>query len=313
MPKAQVNGIELAYETFGTGEPVVLIMGIGAPMVFWDESFCRDLAGRGFAVTRFDNRDVGHSSWLEHLGVHGMNDLLKQRLLGRRVSAAYTLDDMAKDTALLIEALGHSSAHVIGMSLGGMVAQCLALNHPERVRSLTLVMTTPGELWANVPTLRAYSALTSKPGRTREAAIARQITMFEKVGGTRHNSPVNLVSKMAGLHFDRGVYPKGFMRQYAAVLAAPGRLRKLARLRVPTLVVHGSEDPLVRPLGGRLIAAAVPGAKFCLVQGMGHDLGPTIWPFLIERFVENTRRDSASLPSAPSLGSLWASPVAVPG
>ena len=313
MPKAQVNGIELAYETFGKGEPVLLIMGIGAQMVFWDESFCRDLAARGFEVTRFDNRDVGHSSRLEHLGVQGMAEVIKQRVLGRRVQAAYTLEDMAKDTAQLIEALGHSSAHVIGMSLGGMVAQCLALNHPERVRSLTLVMTTPGELWANVPTYRAYSALTIKPGRTREAAIARQVEVFARIGGSRHRTPADLISKMTGLHFDRGAYPKGFMRQFAAVMAAPGRLRKLARLRIPTLVVHGTEDPLVRPLGGRLIAAVVPGATLCLVKGMGHDLGPSIWPYLIERFSENARRDAASLPGAPSLKHLWGLPVAVPG
>jgi pimeloyl-ACP methyl ester carboxylesterase len=229
------------------------------------------------------------------------------------VEAPYTLDDMADDTAQLIAALGHSSAHVMGMSLGGMVAQCLAIRHPERVRSLTLIMTTPGELWANVPTITAYSALTGKPGRTRDAAIARQIDVFRMIGGSRHGSPASLVSKIAGLQFDRGPYPRGFMRQFAAVLAAPGRLRNLARLRVPTLVVHGSEDPLVRPIGGRLIAAAVPGAKLCLVEGMGHDFGPSLWPFVIDRFEENSRRPAGSLPSAPSLKSMWTLPVTVPG
>ncbi|MFT3925836.1 MAG: alpha/beta hydrolase [Myxococcales bacterium] len=313
MSKAQVNGIELAYETFGKGEPVILIMGIGGQMVFWDEAFCHDLAARGFQVTRFDNRDVGHSTRLEHLGVQSLNDVIKQRLLGGNVRAGYSLDDMAKDTAGLIEALGHTSAHVIGMSLGGMVAQCLAINHPERVRSLNLIMTTPGELWANVPTYRAYSALTGKPGRTREAVIARQVDVFKKIGGSRHGSPASLVSKMAGLHFDRGTYPKGFMRQFAAVLSAPGRLPRLTRVRIPTLVVHGSEDPLVRPLGGRLLAAAIPGAQLCMVQGMGHDLGPSIWPFFIERFVENSKRKVSDLPSSPSLKPLIAPPISVPG
>jgi pimeloyl-ACP methyl ester carboxylesterase len=312
MPKAKVNGIELAYETFGTGEPLILVMGIGSQMVLWDEEFCWSLASRGFEVTRFDNRDVGLSTRLEHLGVQHMNTVLKQRLLGQRVDAAYSLDDMADDTAGLIEALGHASAHVVGMSLGGMVAQCLALKHPKRVRSLTLIMTTPGELWANVPTLKAYTALTERPGKTREAAIARHQRMYKKIGGTQHNSPPALVAKFAGAHFDRGSYPRGFARQYAAVIAAPGRLPRLGRIRVPSLVVHGSEDPLVRPLGGRLIASAIPGAEFALIRGMGHDIGPTIWPYLIDRIVANTRRDPASLPSSPSLEPLWARAMSVP-
>jgi len=313
MPKAQVNGIELAYETFGAGEPVILIMGIGGQMVFWDEAFCLALASRGFAVTRFDNRDVGHSTRLEHLGVQALNDVIKQRLLGGNVRAGYSLYDMADDTAGLIQALGHTSAHVVGMSLGGMVAQCLAIKHPERVRSLTLIMTTPGELWANVPTYRAFSALTGKPGRTREAVIARQVDVFKKIGGSRHGSPASLVEKMAGLQFDRGTYPKGFMRQFAAILSASGRLSRLRRVRIPTLVVHGSEDPLVRPIGGRLLAAAIPGATLCMVEGMGHDLGPSIWPFLIDRFAENARRKAADLPHAPSLKPMLASTISVPG
>jgi pimeloyl-ACP methyl ester carboxylesterase len=291
---------------------VLLIMGIGAQMVWWDEAFCRALAARGFEVTRFDNRDVGHSTRLEHLGVQGLNDVLKQRLLGR-LRPAYTLDDMAEDTAQLMQALGHSSMHVIGTSLGGMVAQCLALNHPERVRSMTLVMTSPGELWAGVPTYGAFRALTSKRQRTREAVIARQIEVMRTLGGTRHNSPASLVGKMAALQFDRGIYPKGFMRQYAAAVAAPSRVRSLRSVRIPTLVVHGTVDPLLRSIGGRVLAAAIPGARLCLVEGMGHDLGPSIWPFFLDRFEDNARRERASLPSASSLETLWASPVAVPG
>jgi pimeloyl-ACP methyl ester carboxylesterase len=313
MPKAKVNGIELAYETFGAGEPILLIMGIGGQMVMWDERFCRDLAARGFEVTRFDNRDVGESTRLEHLPALRMNEVLKRRLLGQPVGEAYTLYDMADDVAGLIQALGHDSAHVLGMSLGGMVAQCLAIKHPERVRSLNLVMTTPGELWANVPTRKAYKALSEKPGKTREQAIERAQRMFKGIGGSRHNSPAELIAKMAGLQFDRGSYPRGFARQYAAVLSAPGRLSRLRKLRVPTLVVHGSEDPLVRPLGGRLIAAAIPGARFELVEGMGHDLGPSIWPFLIEQVAENARRSRSSLPEKASLEPLWARPTAVAG
>jgi pimeloyl-ACP methyl ester carboxylesterase len=311
MPKAQVNGIEIAYETFGEGEPVLLIMGIGGQMVMWDEQFCRDLAARGFQVTRFDNRDVGESTRLEHLRALRMNEVLKRRLLGQPVGEAYTLYDMADDAAALIRALGHESAHVVGMSLGGMVAQCLAIKHPERVRSLNLIMTTPGELWATIPTRRGYVALSEKPGKTRDQAIERALRMFGRIGGTRHNSPASLIAKMAGLQFDRGSYPPGFARQYAAVVAAEGRLRRLAKLRVPTLVVHGSEDPLVRPIGGRLIAAAIPGARFELIEGMGHDLGPSIWPYLIDGIVANSRRSRANLPQKPSLEPLWTRPISV--
>lgn len=311
MPSAKVNGVELAYETFGTGEPVVLIMGIGAQMVMWDEAFCLDLAARGFAVTRFDNRDVGASTRLDQLPVQPMEEVLKRRFTGRPVGEAYSLDDMATDTAGLIEALGHRSAHVVGMSLGGMVAQCLALNHPEKVRSLNLIMTTPGELWANVPTLRAYSALTEKPGKTRQAAIERHVKMFAKITGGKHSSPRALVEKMAALQFDRGLNPRGFARQFAAVISASGRLPRLKDLRVPTHIIHGSEDPLVRPIGGRLLAATIPGARFDLVDGMGHDIGPSIWPFLIERIHRNSRREATSLPMRGKFSHMWRPAISV--
>lgn len=311
MPKAQVNGIELAYETFGEGEPIVLIMGIGGQMVLWDEHFCRALAARGFKVIRFDNRDVGESSRLDHLGVEHPRDVLIKRLLGRPIRPPYTLDDMADDTAGLIEHLGYSSAHVVGMSLGGMVAQCLALKHPDRVRSLTLIMTNPGELWANIPKLSAYMALTAKVGKTKEAAIARQIKMFKTIGSTIHNTPEERVAEIAALHFERGVYPKGFARQYAALLGSPSRLRRLHTLRVPTVVIHGAEDPLVPPIGGRLLAAFIPGASFALIRGMGHDLGPSVWPFVIDEIVLNSKRPRLTSGKWPALRALFTRPITV--
>ncbi len=311
MPSAKVNGIELAYETFGSGEPVVLIMGIGCQMVMWDEKFCRDLAARGFEVTRFDNRDVGKSTQLDHLGAQPLEEVLKRRFTGRPVGEAYTLYDMADDTAGLIEALGHSSAHVVGMSLGGMVAQCLAIKHPERVRSLNLIMTTPGEIWANTPTIRGLSALMSRPARNRDAVIRHQVKTFKQIGGTRHNSPPELIEKFAAQQYDRGMNPRGFARQFAAVIAAEGRLPKLAKLRVPTQVIHGSVDPLVRPLGGRLLASAIPGARFDLIAGMGHDIGPSIWPLVIERVYENSKRDAQTLPERGKISNMVRRPVAV--
>jgi pimeloyl-ACP methyl ester carboxylesterase len=305
MPKVQVNGVELAYETFGEGEPLVLIMGIGGQMLLWDEQFCRDLAARGYRVVRFDNRDVGESSRLDHLGFQHPRDVLKRRLLGRQVRPEYTLDDMADDTAGLIAALGLGSAHVVGMSMGGMIAQCLGLRHPTKVRSLTLIMTNPGELWANIPTPSAYAALTERSGKTREESQARQVRMFKRIGSTIHNTPEDRVAEIAGLTFDRGVYPRGFARHYAAIIGAESRLRRLTKLRVPTLVVHGAEDPLVPPIGGRLLAAAIPGAEFMLIRGMGHDLGPSCWRHVIDGIVANGKRSAASLPEKPRLSAFF--------
>jgi pimeloyl-ACP methyl ester carboxylesterase len=311
MEKAPVNGIELAYETFGEGEPLVLVMGIGMQMVMWDEQFCRGLAVRGFKVIRFDNRDVGQSTKLDHLGFQRPKELLKRRLLRRPVRAEYTLDDMAGDTAALIEHLGFSSAHVVGMSLGGMVAQCLALNHPEKVRSLTLVMTNPGEIWANFPKLRAVSALFGKPGKTPAGALERAISGFRAIGGSLHNTPRERVIRLAGQQFQRGIYPRGFARQFAAIMAAPSRLRRLRELRVPTLVVHGADDPLIPPLGGRLLAAAIPGAKLVLIRGMGHDMGPSVWRYVIERIAENSQRDVRLTGTRPALGALFQPPTSL--
>jgi pimeloyl-ACP methyl ester carboxylesterase len=311
MQKAQVNGIELAYETFGDGEPLVLIMGIGMQMVMWDEQFCKELAARGFTVIRFDNRDVGQSTKLDHLGVQKPKDVLKKRLLGKPVHPEYTLDDMARDTAALIQHLGFSSAHVVGMSLGGMVAQCLALAHPEKVRSLTLIMTNSGDIWANIPRFKAVSALLGKPGKTREAAIERAIAGFQAIGGTLHNTPRERAGSLAGLQFDRGIHPRGFARQFAAVMAAPSRLRRLRSLRSPTVVVHGAEDPLVAPLGGRLLAAVIPGAKLALIRGMGHDMGPSVWRYVIERIVDNSRREGPRVATRPALGALFQRPIPV--
>lgn len=311
MQKAPVNGIELAYETFGEGEPLILIMGIGMQMVMWDEQFCRELAARGFKVIRFDNRDVGQSTKLDHLGYQKPKDLLLQRLLGRPVHPEYTLEDMARDTAALIEYLGYSSAHVVGLSLGGMVAQCLALDHPEKVRSLTLIMTNPGEIWANIPKLRAVATLLGKPAKTREEALELAVASFKAIGGTMHNTSREDVIRLTSQQFDRGVHPRGFARQFAAVMAAPGRLRRLRRLRVPTLVVHGSEDPLVPPLGGRLLAAAIPGAKLALIRGMGHDMGPSVWRYVIQRIAENRDRDVRPQGLRPALGALLRLPTSL--
>jgi len=312
MPKVTVNGVELAYETFGYGEPLVLIMGIGGQMVLWDENFCRALADKGFHVIRFDNRDAGQSSQLDHLPTYHPRDVLRRRLLGKTIKAAYTLDDMADDTIGLLDALGLPWAHVVGMSLGGMVAQCLALRYPRRVRSLALIMSNTGELWVNVPARRAYSALISKAPRSREELVQRQVHLFRAMGASPHRTPEERVAEIAGQHYDRGIHPRGFARQYAALMASPGRLGLLGRILAPTVVIHGAEDPLVRPLGGRLLACGIPGARFALIGGMGHDLSPSVWPRVIDEITTNSKRvQGAPRNLARSLRALFARPISV--
>jgi pimeloyl-ACP methyl ester carboxylesterase len=291
MPKVRVNGdVELAYESFGEGEPLLLIMGIGAQRVLWDEAFCQQLAARGFRVIRFDNRDVGESTRLDKLPVPNVRKVLARRLLGRKVEAPYSLDDMANDTIGLMDALGIDRAHLVGLSLGGMVAQCAALLHPTRVRSLVIFMSAPGEVWAAMPTLAAARALTAQPPRSREGAVEHALKLWRTIGAAPHNTPEERLRELSGQQFDRGVSPRGFARQFAAILAAPPRTRKLSKLRVPTAVIHGLNDPLIPHLAGRLIASQIPGARLTVIKGMGHDLGPSAWPYAIDTIVENAHR-----------------------
>lgn len=291
MPKLTANGIQLHYESFGEGEPLVLIMGIGGQMIQWDEDFCRALSSEGYRVIRFDNRDVGESDVLNHLGTPNINEVMARRLFGRPVPAPYTLDDMADDTKGLLDALGIDKAHIVGMSLGGMVAQCMALRHPERVRSLCIIMSAPGELWAGLPTPKAFSALTYRSNaRGEQAAIDYQLNLFRTVSASPHRTPEHRLRELASQHFRRGSHPRGFARQFSAIVASPGRLKRLSQVRIPTLVIHGQEDPLILPWAGRLIAARIPGARLSVIANMGHDLGPTLWEYVIEAIHDNARR-----------------------
>jgi pimeloyl-ACP methyl ester carboxylesterase len=291
MHTVRANGIELTYESFGQGEPLILIMGIGAQMIQWDTPFCEQLASHGFQVIRFDNRDVGKSERVDHLGKPNTRNILKQRLLGQKIEAPYTLHDMARDVVGLMDALGLPAAHIVGMSLGGMVAQCLALDHPTRVRSLCIIMSSPGDLLVSAPAPHAFRALNYRPkARGREAVVEYQTNLFRAVAPEPHRTPTQRLRELAELHYERGVSPPGFARQFAAVLASPGRLNRLHSLHIPTVVIHGAKDPLVRPIAGRLIAARIPGAKLHIVESMGHDLAPSTWPFVVAQIEKNARR-----------------------
>ncbi|MCA9705056.1 MAG: alpha/beta hydrolase [Myxococcales bacterium] len=282
MPRARVGELELCYESMGQGAPLLLVMGLGAQLVQWPDALCHQLVERGFRVIRFDNRDVGRSSRLDHLGTPRVRPLLVRWGLGRRVVAPYSLDDMADDAAGLLRALGVPRAHVLGVSMGGMIAQLLALRHPGRVASLTSVMSHPGDRRSSIPRPRALRALLQPPPRTRAAAEAMMVRFYQEVGGKGFPFDEAGIRERAGLHFDRGSSPRGVARQIAAILAAPDRRPALRSLQLPSLVIHGLDDPLVRPAGGVRTAKALPGSTLLRIPGMGHDLPRGAWPRIIE-------------------------------
>lgn len=282
MPTVCSNGIELAYEARGEGEPLVLVSGIGMQMVVWPEGFVGGLVARGFRVVVFDNRDVGMSTKLAALGVPPVRRLLARRILGLSVAAPYTLFDMASDVAGLLDALGIERAHVVGASLGGMVAQAMAIAHGGRMKSLVSMMSHPNRrlLTAGLP--HATLRLLKHPGRTRAEVVANQVAFFRTAGSTRFDRDERALAERLGRAYDRSHDPRGFARQLAAVLATGDLTGRLGGVRVPTLVLHGSVDPIFRPAAARETADAVPGAQLRIVEGWGHDLAEGVWPVLVD-------------------------------
>lgn len=288
MPRTRANGIELEYEVIGdSGEPIVLIMGIGAQMIMWPDGFCQALVDRGFQVIRFDNREVGKSTRLHHLPVPDMRRIMLKGLLGFAVDAPYTLVDMADDVAGLMDALDLRDAHVVGCSLGGMVAQTLAIVHPHRLRTLTSMMSTSGKRWTSFGKPRAIRQLLGPPPRNRDEAIERHMLFRRVCGSTKFEIDWDLQRDLAGRSYDRGFYPRGFVRQMAAAMATGDRTAALRFVRTPTLVMHGSVDPLIPLRAGIATARAIPGAKLKIIDGMGHDMPRVLWPTLTDAIAEH--------------------------
>ncbi|MGA7803382.1 alpha/beta fold hydrolase [Bradyrhizobium sp.] len=281
---ARANGIDICYEIFGdaSAEPMLLIMGLGAQMVIWDDEFCAKLAARGFRVIRFDNRDVGQSSKLTGSKRLTPFELFKLRFLRIPVAAPYKLRDMAHDTIGLMDALGITSAHLVGASMGGMIAQEIAISFPERVRSLTSIMSTTGNPKLPPPSPQALAILMAPPPKTKEEFLARfaQTWKFLRVGSFPEDEARDRA--LGERVFARGLNPAGAGRQLRAVLASGSRKPRLHSVRAPTLVIHGSVDPLVRPEGGRDTAASIPGARLLMIEGMGHALPLPVWPEVID-------------------------------
>ncbi|PZG40865.1 alpha/beta hydrolase [Spongiactinospora gelatinilytica] len=282
--RASANGIEIAYESFGSprGRPVLLIMGLATQMIFWDDDFCAMLAARGHHVVRFDNRDVGLSTHLTGAGAPELGDVL-----AGRAAAPYLIEDMAADAAGLMDALGRRSCHVVGASMGGMIAQALAIGYPSRVRSLTSIMSTPAA-GVGPPTDAAISALLAPPATDRDDAVARALEVWSVIGSPGYPLDRERIRRLAGIAYDRSGDPAGSTRQFAAILASPDRRPGLARLALPALVVHGRDDQLIQLPGGLATAEAIPGARLRVFPGMGHDLPYPLWDTIISAITRLT-------------------------
>jgi pimeloyl-ACP methyl ester carboxylesterase len=288
---ARIGEVEIAYEEFGDpGDPaILLIMGLGVQMLGWDEELCGLLAAEGFRVVRFDNRDVGRSTRYE-----GPVPEWGALAVGDGSSATYLLDDMADDAVKLLDHLGIDAAHLIGASLGGMIAQVLALRHPERVLSLTSMMSTTGDRSVGQPHPEALGALFSPPPNDREGIAEWAVRNWRVIGSPGFEPDEEAVRERARRSFDRGYNPRGVGRQLAAILASGDRTAALRELRLPTLVIHGEDDPLIDVSGGKATAAAIPDAKLILIPGMGHDLPRPLWPRFVEQIVANAGRPAGS-------------------
>jgi pimeloyl-ACP methyl ester carboxylesterase len=287
--------IDVAYERFGDPEarPVLLVMGLGTQMLGWPDGFCSALVARELQAIRFDNRDVGLST---HLRDAPAPDVMAA-LAGDTSSAAYTLSDMAADTVGLLDVLGLESAHVVGASMGGMIAQTIAIEHPDRVRSLTSIMSTTGDPTVGQATQEAIGALLSPPASSREEAIERTLAIFRVIGSPGFELDETELRARAGLSYDRADDPLGVARQLLAILASGDRTAGLRSVKAPALVLHGAADPLVDPSGGQATAQAVPDSELVVIDGMGHDLPHALWPQITERMADLVNR--AEPPFAP--------------
>jgi pimeloyl-ACP methyl ester carboxylesterase len=292
---ARANGIDLCYDIFGdaAAEPMLLIMGLGGQMIHWDDDFCRQLAGRGYRVIRFDNRDIGKSSKLSGGKRLTPVELLKLRFLKIPIAAPYKLSDMAEDTVGLMDVLGIKSAHLVGMSMGGMIAQEIAISFPQRVRSLTSIMSTTGNPKLPQPTREAMAILMAPRPTTKDEYIARfaQTWKVLRVGSFPEDEALD--RSRAERTFERGLNPEGVARQLRAILASGSRKERLRAVKAPTLVIHGTVDPLARPEGGKDTAASIPGAKLLMIEDMGHAIPLPMWPQVIDAIDKHAHAASA--------------------
>jgi pimeloyl-ACP methyl ester carboxylesterase len=290
MPRAQANGIEVEYEVLGDpgARPLLLVQGLGSQLVTVDDGFCAALTARGFMVVRFDNRDVGLSTRID--GAQAPD--LAAAWEGDRSTLAYTLEDMADDAAGLLDAVGVRRAHVAGISLGGMIAQLLAIRHPARVRSLASIMSNTGARGVGRPSAEGAGVLFTPMPPARDRYLEQAVANARLAGaGTAFPFDAEAIRRAAARGYDRAYYPAGVGRQLAAALAAVDRTEALRSLRVPTVVVHGDADKIVGVDGGEATAAAVPGARLHRIPGLGHELPRGVWATLADAVAANAERE----------------------
>jgi pimeloyl-ACP methyl ester carboxylesterase len=293
------DGITIAFDTFGkrSDPAVLLIMGLAGPLNWWHPELCRQIAARGFFVIRYDNRDVGKSTILRSAG--GNRRDVVRGFVRPRSTTPYTLSDMASDGVRLLDHLGVKQAHVTGVSMGGMIAQTIAIEHPERVLSLVSIMSTTGRRSVGWQDPRLFPMLLRRSRRTREDVIEQSIHTWRLIGSPAYPTPPDETRERAAETFDRGMSASGVVRQTQAILAQPDRTARLHGLSVPTLVVHGLSDRLVHVSGGRATSRAIPGAELLLIPGMGHDLPRELWQIFADG-IERTAQRAASSSSSSS-------------
>ena len=282
------DDIELCYQTFGDpeGEPLLLVMGLGGPMTWWDPDFCEMLAERGFYVVRYDNRDTGRSSRAKGRVTRAM---LVRAFAGRRVKPPYTMSAFARDVLGLMDHLGWESAHLAGVSMGGMIVQTVALTAPTRVRSMTSIMSTTGKRTVGWQHPSLLPNLLAKRGG-RQSYVDGSVVIWKRIGSPGYPKDEVDVRAEAEETWDRGISSSGVLRHMMAVITQPNRSAKLHALRVPTLVIHGLADKMVHVSGGRATAAAVPGAELLLIDGMGHDLPAQLYETFVDAISRTAKR-----------------------
>jgi len=291
MPNVTANGIQIEYETFGkpSSPPLLLIMGLGMQMLGWDEELCKQFASRDLYVIRFDNRDTGLSSKIKEAGVPNVMEVFATLMKGEKANIPYTLDDMADDAIGLLDALNIEKAHLFGVSLGGMIAQIMAIRYPSRAWSLTSMASVTGnsEIPKGKPEL--FIELVNPPPIEREAYIENMVNLIRKLAGSKYPMDEQRTRKQFERLYDRGYYPPGIVRHGVAGAVNTDRTQALKSVTVPTLVIHGSEDPLFPVEQGKAIADAVPRAEMLIIDGMGHAFPSSVWPLLVNAVTKHIR------------------------
>ena len=293
MAKVEANGIRLEYETFGSpnSPALLLIIGLSGQLIAWDEQLCEWLAQQGRYVIRYDNRDAGLSTKLEQAGMPDTEAAIAARIKGETIIPPYTIEDMAADAIGLLDALGIDRAHICGMSMGGMIAQSMALNFPERVLSLISIYSRTGDPEEPPAKPEAMDFLLAQPPEPREAYIEFRMNLLSSIAGSKFPYDQQWLRQFVTQSYDRCFCPQGVARQLMAIIAQQNRKPALGALAAPTLVVHGAEDPLVPVECGRHTAAAISGADLMIIEGMGHDLPHGgAWPRIMDAVIDHTQK-----------------------